>query len=54
MKKLYISPDMELLGFYSLSPIGAETGDPFANGDSVLEEEEAYSLPWNNGELGWT
>lgn len=47
MKKLYSAPSLECLEFASLSPIGAETGDPM--------EDPNSSKPWNDGELGgWT
>lgn len=51
MKKLYISPDVELLAFCSLSPIGNEP-----EGWTDPETEPGInSKPWNDGELGgWT
>lgn len=46
MKKIYDAPVLELLAYCSIDPIGATTDESF--------EDTNDSLPWNNGELGWT
>lgn len=45
MKKLYSAPSLELLAYCSDLAIGAAPDDM---------ENPTESMPWNNGELGWT
>lgn len=49
MNKIYKAPTLEVLAFYSDSPISNAW-----SGEEPLPEADVSSFPWNNGELGWT
>ena len=50
MKKLYSAPSLELLAYYSLVPISAETGGDLP--EDLMGPDDSNA--WNSGELGWS
>ena len=46
MKRLYVSPALQILAFCADNAFASLTGEPTEDGTG--------SQPWNDGELGWT